>query len=185
MPGLISPISSSIRVPLWAASNLPIFRSVAPVNAPRSWPNNSLASSSADRRRTVQADEDVIAAGAGIVDGPGDQLLAHAAFAADEHGGVAGRRPADLVGDLLDGRAVADHAALHAQPLAELHVLGADLGEVLRQFLAALEVLQGHGHGVRHGEGEFQLVGIGDAGGVGRIEMDQAEDAAAAADRRR
>ncbi len=48
MPGLISPISSSMRVPLWAASNLPIFRSVAPVKAPRSWPNSSLASNSAD-----------------------------------------------------------------------------------------------------------------------------------------
>ena len=47
-PGLISPISSSISVPLWAASNLPILRSVAPVKAPRSWPNNSLANRSAD-----------------------------------------------------------------------------------------------------------------------------------------
>ena len=49
MPGLISPISSSMSVPLWAASNLPILRSVAPVKAPRSCPNSSLARSSADK----------------------------------------------------------------------------------------------------------------------------------------
>ena len=32
-------------MPLSAASNLPILRSVAPVNAPFSWPNSSLSSS--------------------------------------------------------------------------------------------------------------------------------------------
>ncbi len=30
-------------MPRWAASNLPIFFSTAPVNAPRSWPNSSLS----------------------------------------------------------------------------------------------------------------------------------------------
>ena len=69
------------------------------------------------QRRAVQADEDAVVAGAGIVDGPGDQLLAHAALAANEHGGVAGGGPGDLVGHLLDGRAVADHVGF-ARPAA-------------------------------------------------------------------
>ena len=41
----ISPISSRKIVPVSDASNLPIIRSVAPVNEPFSWPNNSLSSS--------------------------------------------------------------------------------------------------------------------------------------------
>ena len=45
--GFISPISSSNIVPVSACSNLPIRVVAAPVNAPRSWPNSSLSSSSA------------------------------------------------------------------------------------------------------------------------------------------
>ena len=41
----ISPISSSITVPPWADSMRPSLRVVAPVNAPRSWPNSSFSSS--------------------------------------------------------------------------------------------------------------------------------------------
>ena len=43
--GLTSPISSRKIVPPSAASNRPIRRSVAPVNAPFSWPNSSLSRS--------------------------------------------------------------------------------------------------------------------------------------------
>ena len=45
--GFISPISSSISVPVSACSNLPMRVVAAPVNAPRSWPKSSLSSSSA------------------------------------------------------------------------------------------------------------------------------------------
>jgi len=38
-----SPISSRNRVPPSATSNLPARCSVAPVNAPRTWPNSSLS----------------------------------------------------------------------------------------------------------------------------------------------
>ncbi len=41
----ISPISSRKSVPPCARSNRPMRRSCAPVNAPFSWPNNSLSSS--------------------------------------------------------------------------------------------------------------------------------------------
>ena len=110
------------------------------------------------------------------MDRPSDQLLAHAALAANEHSGVAGGGPGDLIGHLLDGWTVADHAALHPQPFAELHDLRADLGEVFRQFLAAIQVFQGHGHRVRHGESELQFVGVRHPLRVGRIEMHQAEN---------
>src|SRR5467141_1813621 len=42
----MSPISSRNRVPPSAASNLPSRRATAPVNAPFSWPNSSLSTSS-------------------------------------------------------------------------------------------------------------------------------------------
>ena len=154
-----------------------------PGKGPRSWPNNSLANNSADKAAQFEANENVVAAGARVVDRPGDQLLAHPALAANEHGGVAGGGPGDLVGHLLDGRTVADHAALHPQPLAELHDLRADLGEVFRQFLAAIQVFQGHGHRVGHGESELQFVGVRHPLGVGRIEMHQAENLPPAANR--
>ncbi len=41
----ISLTSSSSSVPPCAASNLPIRRAIAPLNAPFSWPNSSLSSS--------------------------------------------------------------------------------------------------------------------------------------------
>ena len=45
MPGETSPTSSSSSVPPLAASNRPGRSCVAPVNAPRAWPNSSLSSS--------------------------------------------------------------------------------------------------------------------------------------------
>jgi len=62
-------------------------------------------------------------------------------FAAHQHRGVGGRHAGDLFHDLVDGRALADNLALHTQPLAQLQVFVADLRQVLRQFLAAAQVL--------------------------------------------
>ena len=42
----MSPISSRNSVPPWARSKRPTVDATAPVNAPRSWPNNSLSSNS-------------------------------------------------------------------------------------------------------------------------------------------
>src|ERR1035438_8705379 len=41
----MSPTSSRNKVPWCASSNRPVLRAMAPVNAPFSWPNNSLSSS--------------------------------------------------------------------------------------------------------------------------------------------
>ena len=60
-----------------------------------------------------------LAARAQVVQGAGDQLLAGAGLAADEHGGVGGGDGLDLLEDPAQGGALADD-------LAEV-VLGADL----------------------------------------------------------
>ena len=175
MPGLISPISSSMSVPLWAASNLPIFRSVAPVKAPALVAEQLAGQQFGRQGRAVEADEDVFAAGAVVVDGPGDQFLSHAALAADQHRGVAGGGPGDFLGHLADRRAAADDLAADAQPLAQLDVLGAHPREVLGQLLPAADVFHGHRHGVGHGQGEFEVVRVGHDRGIGGIEVDQPE----------
>ena len=52
-------------------------------------------------RGAVQADERPLAARAGEVDGAGDQLLADAALAANQHGGPARRGAGDLLRDVV------------------------------------------------------------------------------------
>ena len=59
-----------------AASNLPIFFSVAPVNAPFSWPNSSLSSSVSVRAAQLRQTNGPSLPRAGVVDGPGHQFLA-------------------------------------------------------------------------------------------------------------
>ena len=98
----ISPISSRKMVPWSASSNLPGFSAVAPVKAPRSWPNSSLSSSSAGQRRAVHLDERPAAAPAARVDLPRDDLLARAGLAQQQHRHV-------RVRDALHQRARAAH----------------------------------------------------------------------------
>ena len=76
------------------------FFSVAPVNAPFSWPNSSLSSSVSVRAAQLRQTNGPSLARAGVVDGPGDQFLADAALAADQHGRVGAGHPADLALDL-------------------------------------------------------------------------------------
>ena len=173
-----------MSVPLWAASNLPILRSVAPVNAPRSWPNSSLASSSSERAAQLRHTNTFLARGlesctaraTSSLPTPLSPRMSTVALLA------AARAISSVI--FFTTAALAHDLAVHPQALAELHDLGADLGEVLRQLLAPLEVGQGHGHGLAHRQGELEVLGIGHPIGVGRIEMDQAQQGRAAADRR-
>ena len=135
------------------------------------------------QRGAVQAHEDVLVPRTIVVDAAGDQFLAHAALAADQHGGIGGGGAADLVGHLPNHRAAADDLAADAQPLAQLDVFRAHAGEVLGQLLPAADVFHGHRHGVGHGQRELEIVGVGHDRAVGRIEMDQSEHLAAVADR--
>ena len=61
----------------------------------------------------VEGQERCFAPGAVLVDGPGDQFLAGAALAGDQHGDVLGRDAADGLVHLAHGRAGAENGALH------------------------------------------------------------------------
>ena len=64
----------------------PSFGLVAPVKAPRTWPKSSLSISVGHERSAIDGNERLVAEDARKVDGLGDQFLARAAFAENEHG---------------------------------------------------------------------------------------------------
>ena len=97
MAGEKSPISSRNSVPPSASSMRPTRLNSAPVNAPFSWPKSSLSSSPSLSAAQLTLTSGFCAAQAVVMDGLGDQFLARARLAADEHGRV-GR------GDLVDAR---------------------------------------------------------------------------------
>ena len=85
-------------MPPLATSNRPTRCSSAPVKAPLRWPNSSLSMSVSGSAPQLMATNGSPARRALVVHGAGDQLLAGAGFAEDQHGGL--RR-----GDLGDQRA--------------------------------------------------------------------------------
>jgi hypothetical protein len=118
----MSPISSRNRVPPCACSKRPLRWLTAPVNAPFSWPNSSDSS-----RFSGSAAQLSLTSGCGarrvVVNGAGDQFLAGAGFAADQHRGVPLRHLPHLLEHPLHRLAVADHAvetvlAAHRAPQA-------------------------------------------------------------------
>ena len=70
------------------ARTVPACAARAPVNAPFSWPNSSLSSSSRGMRGAVDRDEGLLCARAELWMAPGDELLARAAFAQDDRRGA-------------------------------------------------------------------------------------------------
>ena len=82
-------------MPVSACSNLPMRVVAAPVNAPFSWPNSSLSSSSAGSAAQLTFTNGRSFRGRSLVDRARHELLADAALAADEDGDVA-------VGHLFD-----------------------------------------------------------------------------------
>ncbi len=111
----------------------------------------------------VELDERALAAGAQVVKGPGDELLARAGLAADQDGRAGGRDRLDLREHPAQGGALPDD-------LAEI-VLGAgflfQVGLLLRELvLESLDLLEGEG--ILDGEGDL----IGDEleeADVGRV----------------
>ena len=95
-------------VPPSACSNLPVFFSVAPVKEPFSWPNSSDLDELLGDGRAVDLDEGLARAQAVGMDGAGDELLARAALAVDEHRGVGRGDLEDLLPEVLDEGVVAD-----------------------------------------------------------------------------
>ena len=98
-------------MPPWACSKRPARRREAPVKAPFSWPKSSLSSSVLGIGRAVDHHEGLLPAGAVLVDGPGDQLLAGAALPLDEHGGIGRRHVLDQLVDDLHLGVLADQPA--------------------------------------------------------------------------
>ena len=111
----------------------------------------------------IDADERAVGAAGGFVDGAGDQFLAGAALAGDQHRGGGGRDELDLPQRLLDRSRLPDDAArirldadfllqigvFELQPLAQ----AVDFGERRMQFLirlAALADIAEHDHGADH-----------------------------------
>ncbi len=86
-------------MPRCASSNFPGFRADAPVNAPFSWPNSSVSSSVLRNRRAVDRDKRTVGARAERVQRAGEELLAGAALAFEQHRRVGRRRTVKRDGD--------------------------------------------------------------------------------------
>ena len=117
--GVISAISSRNSVPRSASSKQPARRSVAPVNAPFSWPKISLSSSVSGIAAQLIATNGACGARAQLVDRLRDQLLAGARLAEDQHRRRRRRRLLDHLIERAHRRAVADDAA-EAPAIAQL-----------------------------------------------------------------
>ena len=105
-------------------------RAWAPVKAPRSWPKSSDSENALGDGAAVHGHEGAGCARRRGVDGAGHELLARAALALDEHGGVGGGDPGRRLVDLQHGLA-ASHDVVEpvavAQPSAERPVLHGEL----------------------------------------------------------
>ena len=155
---------------------------VAPVNAPFSWPNSSLSSSVSGSAAQLTATNGPRRAARSLVERARDQLLAGAALAEDQHGGVASARPArrcraascmrgdapddarraDAALELRAQRAVLDDAgdcfssALRTsarRELAELERLGQVVVGALRMASTAVSTCRTRSSGARAGAG--------------------------------
>ena len=93
---------------------LPARSAMAPVKAPRTWPNSWLSSSSPGMAAQLTATNGLPAAAAVPVDGARDDLLAGAGLAGDQHGGVAVGEHADGLLHLAHRRRAADQLVLAA-----------------------------------------------------------------------
>ena len=82
----------------------------APVNAPLRWPKSSLSSSVSESAPQLTATNGSAAARSVVVDGAGDELLAGAGLAGDEHGDRRGGGAGQEAEDALHRGAVADDA---------------------------------------------------------------------------
>ena len=122
-----SPSSSRKNVPPSANSTRPIRRLSAPVNAPFSWPKNSLSSKLSGIAPQSTGTNGPGRAAAAAVDAAGDQLLAGAGLAHHQHVDVGVGHLLDRVEHLAHGRAAADHVVEAVGPLdlaAQQFVLG-------------------------------------------------------------
>ena len=99
-------------MPPLACSKRPGLSATAPVNAPRTWPNNSDSISSSGNRRAVHFDERAALAPAGVMNRARHQFLAGAVLAENQHAAVGRRRQRHLLAQVVHRRALAHHRVL-------------------------------------------------------------------------
>ena len=103
--------------------------------------------------RAVELDKGPLAARAQVVKGTGNEFLARARFAANQHRGACGGDGLDLLEHLPQGVASSDNipeVVLGASLLLQVSLL---LGELVLKFRDLLEgqgVIDGHGHLIRN-----------------------------------
>ena len=127
-----SPISSRKIVPPSASSNLPRRSAAAPVNAPFSCPNSSLSNELRRDRRAVDLDERTGRERALAMHVRGEQLLARAGLAEQQHGDVRPRDLRRLLHGLQKRRAPPDHPRRVAHQLAKALVLALQIQSLQR-----------------------------------------------------
>ena len=99
--------------------------------------------------RAVELDEGPLAARAQVVKGAGDEFLARARFAANEHRGACRGDGLDLLEDPAQGVALPDDILEVVLGASLLLQVGHLLGELILQRRDLLEgqgVIDGHGH---------------------------------------
>ena len=107
--GMLADLVEEDRAAVRPARSCPRFASIAPVNAPRSWPNSSLSSSVSGMRRAVDARRTAARArGCARWISSRDQLLAGAGLAGDEDVAVGRGRAANGGTHAMRGSAHAD-----------------------------------------------------------------------------
>ena len=112
-------------MPPSAASNLPVLRCHGAGEGALLVAEELAFEQRLGERGAVDGHEGAAGARAAAVEGAGDELLARAALAAQQHGRVGGRDPGDAAADLAHHRAVAHHGGvergLDAAVLARSH----------------------------------------------------------------
>ena len=91
-------------MPPSACSKTPTLVSIAPVNAPRTWPNSSLSNSVSTTAEQLIVTNRRALRGPSAVQRARHQLLAGAGLAGDQHGAHVRRQPPDAVEQLLHRR---------------------------------------------------------------------------------
>ena len=145
-------------MPPLACSKRPMRRSVAPVNAPFSWPNSSDSSSSAAIAEVFSATNGAVGARRVVVQRARDELLAGAGLARDQHGHARARQPPDRLEHLLHRRRLTDDARRRLRRSSAPAAAAAALPrrardeldrfvdvERLRQILERAALVGGHG----------------------------------------
>jgi hypothetical protein len=107
-------------VPPLACSILPMRRFWAPVKAPGSWPKSSLSSRVSAIPPQLMATKLPVPARAQVVQAAGNQFLAGAGFAVNQHVGGAAGQTGQAVAQLLHAGGAADQLAFEQVALLQL-----------------------------------------------------------------